>query len=156
MEIERKWLLRQLPNRPPDKRYWTEQFYLSLKPEVRLRRKKNRDTDEVKYFLTLKGEGALARPEVETMVSEDFYNQALDLISYEPIQKNFLIYYDAQGNEVEVSIILGKQGFIYAEVEFNTEEEALAYDFPWPEFVEREITNDTEFKMKNFWSRINS
>ena len=42
---------------------------------------------------------------------------------------------------------------MYAEVEFETEEDADNYVFPWPELIIREVTNEKEYKMKNYWKR---
>lgn len=155
MEIERKWLLRKLPMKSPDRKYWVEQFYVSLEPEVRLRRcvPNGPYPDKVPYRLTIKGSGDLSREEIETTVSEDFYNQTLNFVNKEPIQKHHLNY-DVDGYEVSIAVILNDEKFIYAEVEFASKEDALKYEFPWPDIVEKEITSDSSYKMKNYWKRI--
>lgn len=159
MEIERKWLLRTLPMVLPDEKYWIEQFYLSLEPEVRLRRcVPNGDYENrVPYRMTVKGNGSLSRVEIQTSVEEDFYNQALDFVNLDPIEKHLLIY-EKDGYRIEVAIVLedankGRTGFTYAEVEFDSEEDALAYKFPWPNVVIEEVTDKPEWKMKNYWQR---
>lgn len=155
MEIERKWLLRKLPMQKPDAKYWIEQFYVSLEPEIRLRRcMPNGDYEnKVPYRMTLKGDGTLSREEVETAVTEEFYQQALDMINLDPIQKHYLKY-NVDGYVIEIGVILNDEKFIYAEVEFDSEEEAKNYEFPWPDLVEKEITYDPSYKMKNYWRRI--
>ena len=155
MEIERKWLLHRLPARHADNMYWVEQFYISTEPEIRLRRcKPNGDYENKKPFvMTLKSGGTLSREEVETAVTEEFYELALDMINLDPIQKNFLVYNEG-GHKVEVSVILNDEKFVYAEVEFASEEEAKAYQFPWPDLVEKEVTDNPEYKMKNYWKRV--
>lgn len=157
MEIERKWLLRQLPKKPADAKYWIEQFYVSTSPEVRLRRcVPNGDYEnKVPYRITIKGEGDLSRIEIQNTVSQDFYEQALDFINLEPIQKHHLEY-NVDGYKIEIAVVLNLDPFVYAEVEFDSEEEAKNYKFPWPELVEEEITNDESYKMKNFWKRVHS
>ena len=156
MEIERKWLLRTLPMRPADRKYWIEQFYVSTEPEIRLRRcAPHGDYENAKPFvMTLKGNGTLSREEVETIVSEEFYQRTLDMVNLDPIQKHFLTYDNVNGHMVEVSVILNDEKFVYAEVEFQSEEEALKFEFPWPDVVEKEVTDDPTYKMKNYWKRI--
>lgn len=156
MEIERKWLLRKLPMRPADRKYWIEQFYVSVDPEIRLRRcMPNGEYENTKPFvMTLKGNGSLAREEVETLITQEFYEQTLDMVNLDPIQKHFLTYDNVNGHMVEISVILNDEKFVYAEVEFASEEEALKFEFPWPDIVEKEVTDDPSYKMKNYWKRI--
>ncbi len=155
MEIERKWLLKKVPSVPADSLYWIEQFYVSTNPEIRLRRcmPHGNYENKVPYRLTIKGEGTLSRDEVETAVSERFYQDTLDMINLAPIQKHHLLY-NVDNYIVEVSVVMIDDPFVYAEVEFATEQEAQDYKFPWPELVEREITEEKDFKMKNIWLRI--
>lgn len=156
MEIERKWLLRTLPMRPANRKYWIEQFYLSLEPEVRLRRcmPNGNYENDVPYRMTLKGNGTLSRTEVETAVTEQFYQDALDMVNLDPIQKHFLTYDNVNGHTIEISVILNDEKFVYAEVEFQSEEEAMAFEFPWPDIVIEEVTDNPDYKMKNYWKRI--
>lgn len=155
MEIERKWLLRRLPAQHADAMYWVERFYLSTDPEVRLRRCKPNGTYEDKspYVLTIKRDGTLSREEIETAVTEEFYESALDIVNLSPIQEHCLLF-NHDGHVVEISILLNNEQYICAEVEFSSEEEAKAYEFPWPELVEKEVTEDPYYKMKNYWKRI--
>lgn len=155
MEIERKWLLKRVPATPADAKYFVEQFYLSLDPEVRLRRAvPNGDyPSKAPYRIAIKGNGTLSREEIQCEVSEDFYNRARDFVNLQTIEKHYLEY-NVNGSEVGVAVVLTNPGFIYAEVEFETEEEAMAYQFPWPDIVEKEITDDLSYKMKNVWRRI--
>lgn len=157
MEIERKQLLKTLPMELPQEKYWIEQFYVSLTPEVRLRRcTPNGPYDnKVPFRMTIKGDGTLTREEFETPVSEEFYEGVFNLLNVEPIQKHFVTYM-VNNRKIEVSVILNNLGFIYAEVEFESVSDAIAYKFPWPDLVEREITDEPEYKMKNFWKKINN
>lgn len=158
MEIERKWLLRTLPMRPANRKYWIEQFYISTEPEIRLRRcmPNGNYENEKPFVMTYKGNGSLSREEVETAVSEDFYEKMRDIVDLDPIQKHFLTYDDIDGHMVEISVILNDEKFVYAEVEFQSEDEANAYQFPWPELVVEEVTDNPDYKMKNYWKRIRS
>lgn len=156
VEIERKWLLRGLPQREADAKYWVEQFYVCLKPEIRLRRERPNGDYENKcpFVMTLKGDGLLSRIEIETPVTEKFYEEVKDFMNLEPIQKHWLSY-KVNGYEVGISVLLNKDGFIYAEVEFPSKEEAVTFEFPWPELVIEEVTMDSNYKMKNYWQKLN-
>ena len=153
MEIERKWLLRTVPPVPPDSKTWVSQFYLSLDPEVRLRCAKGRASADNKYFITIKSDGSLAREEVETTVDEDFYLRALDLKNCTELHKHCLTY-TVGDKKVEVDVILNQPALVCAEVEFNTVIEAMKYEFPWPDLVIEEVTENPEYKMKNYWKKI--
>ena len=70
MEIERKFLVRQLPE--DYQRYQKqriEQAYLSTDPVVRFRRLDNT------YILTCKGSGLMAREEREIPITEEAYRK---------------------------------------------------------------------------------
>ena len=145
MEIERKIILTSLPDEVPVHRSTVEQIYISLNPEVRLR--KNLDSD-VQFRLTVKGDGTLCREEIETPVTEEFYNEMVRFIGKPPIIKDYYIYH-LNGHKVEVSIV-DNGTFIYSEVEFDSVEEAEA--FVWP-FEGYDATEDPQYKMKNYWKR---
>ena len=155
MEIERKWLLRTVPPVSPDSKVWVNQFYISTEPEVRLRSVKDQDSADAKwqYFITIKGDGTLAREEIETSIDGKFYLEALDLKNCQEIHKSFLVY-NKEGKKVEVSVVLNTPSFVYAEVEFNTITEAMKYQFPWPNIVMEEVTENPDYKMKNYWKKI--
>lgn len=72
MEIERKFLVKQLP---ADLEAWPvrriEQAYLCTRPVLRVRRSGER------YFFTYKGEGLLAREEHEFPLEEEAYRHLL-------------------------------------------------------------------------------
>lgn len=157
MEIERKWLLKTLPKEFPQEKYWIEQFYVSLDPEIRLRRcvPNGEYENKVPFCMTIKGNGTIEREEFETSVSEEFYEGVFNFLNVEPVKKHFLIY-TVDGHEVGINIILNGTGFVYAEVEFELVSEAMSYEFPWPQLVEREVTDEPEYKMKNFWKKINN
>ena len=154
MEIERKWLLRQLPLLKPESEKWVNQFYLSTEPEIRLRSARYLNAPGTwEYFITIKGDGDLTREEIESTIDGRFYLLALDMYNCQEIYKRFLIY-TVNDKKVEVSVVLNQPNFIYAEVEFASEEEANAYEFPWQDIVEKEVTYDSEYKMKNYWQHL--
>lgn len=145
MEIERKIILTSLPDGVPIHHSVVEQIYISLNPEVRLRKNLNSD---VPFHLTVKGDGTLCREEIETPITEEFYNEMVRFVGKPPIIKDYYIYH-LNGHKVEVSIV-DDGAFIYSEVEFDSVEEAEK--FVWP-FDGYDATEDPQFKMKNYWKR---
>lgn len=151
MEIERKWLLAAVPQGRPDEQATVEQFYVSLHPEVRLRAYVTNCENHIPFRMAIKGEGTLSREEIQTPVTEEFYRDTLRFIAKPAIKKDFVCHH-RDGYEVCTSIV-DDGAFIYSEVEFESEEEAKNYQFPWPELVIREVTYDSNYKMKNYWER---
>jgi CYTH domain-containing protein len=149
MEIERKFLLNAFPIAVPYAKSIIYQSYLSTSPEVRIREKVLWPTEATDYTITVKGEGDLSRFEAETMITHKFYVDTLRFLGKKPIKKNYFKYY-IDDHDIEISLV-DDGAFIYAEVEFRSEEEAKAYEWPWPEILEREITYDKNYKMKNYW-----
>lgn len=133
-EIERKFLVTALPfdrNVHPFVRI--EQGYLALEPkgqEVRLRKK-----DDA-YFLTVKSQGNLTRQEYETTLDIQQFEALWPATRGRRLQKNrFLL-----AGGVEVDIYEGNlQGLIVAEIEFQNEESAKA--FQAPAWVGQEVTH---------------
>lgn len=163
MEIERKWLLSDLPkNLEADARYILQTSYISHgKNEVRIRSAFHDDSVGTKetwgeiycrYKLTIKGPGALSRTEVEFILSREQYDELSALIKPEPILKDYHEYH-INGKRIEISRV--DNDWVYAEVEFESEKEANDYVLPKEiqEVLVREITYEPEYKMKNYWSR---
>ena len=149
MEIERKWLLNEIPNLPVLEHGHIEQFYLSMKPEVRVRRYVALvGKGYPQYRLTVKGEGSLSREEMECEIPENFYQKALRMVNKCPIFKDYWVF-DLEGKHLEVSAVEDK--FIYAEIEFPTTEEAEAYSLPLADATD--ITYDSRYKMKKYWKQ---
>ena len=152
MEIERKFLIKEKPPILPIKHFHTKQAYISVNPEVRVREKFGVDEQSKcgdPYKITIKGDGTLAREEIETSIDEEFYNKILKFIGHNPISKDYYIY-RYNNYIVEVSNV-DFGAFMYAEVEFNSIEEANNFIWPWPEILISEETENSEFKMKNYW-----
>ncbi len=135
MEIERKFLVAELPadlDRYPFHRI--EQYYLNIRPVVRVRR------EDDQFYLTYKGQGLMVREE---------YNLPLDEASYEHLaakadgagicKRRFLIP-DGDGT-IELDVFDGAfAGLLLAEREFNSEEEALAWQPR--QWMGREVTRE--------------
>lgn len=154
MEIERKFLIKGKPPIIAIEHFHTKQAYISVNPEVRVREKFG--VDECSkcgspYKITIKGNGTLVREEIETSIDEKFYNKILEFIEYKPISKDYYIYH-YNGYDIEVSDV-DFGAFMYAEIEFDSVEEANNFIWPWPEILISEETENPEYKMKNYWKR---
>lgn len=147
MEIERKWILQRVPTEfRLVRNTQMEQFYLSTNPEVRLR---HNPASNEPFRITVKGEGTLSREEIETKVSENFYNKLKDFVGKPPITKDYSIF-NCGGYPLAVSVV-DDGAFIYAEVEFESEEQARGFQLPIDDAIE--VTENTDYKMKNYWLR---
>ncbi len=152
LEIERKFLLDGFPNDLELlSEVYIEQGYVSFNPEVRIRKAVVRGGKE-EYYLTIKGDGDLARQEIETEISREFYEDTASFLGAGVVRKDYKKYKLGQW-ELEVSLVDAGTDweFYYGEIEFPSEEEANA--FVLPDFLGKEITYDSDYKMKNFWKR---
>ena len=155
MEIERKFLIKEKPPVIPVEHFHIKQAYISINPEVRVSEKFGADERSKygdPYKITIKGNGTLAREEIETSIDEEFYNKILKFVGHNPISKNYYVYH-YNGYIVEVSNV-DFGAFMYAEVEFDSIEEANNFVWPWPEILISEETKNPEYKMKNFIIRF--
>ena len=138
MEIERKFLVSWLPKnleQYPKRRI--EQAYLCTYPVLRIRRK-----DET-YILTYKGPGFLTREEHEFPLTEEAYRHLLGKADGNQILKDR--YEIPYGNDT-IELDIFDEPFaplVLAEVEFSSEEEALA--FQAPEWFGEEVTYDPAY-----------
>lgn len=155
MEIERKFLLKHLPNITPMKHIEVFQGYISTDPEVRIRSSRvldGEDKGRIDYKLTIKGNGDLSRQEVETNISEEFFNACVNFIGLHMIHKDYRRY-AYNGRILECSVVDAgtADSFYYGEVEFSSEEDAVAFEWPFADAVD--VTYDKQYKMKNYWLR---
>lgn len=154
MEIERKWLLKGFPSPiyKAEGEYHICQSYLSTIEEVRIRSMEDLHNTEsaVEYYLSFKTSGDLIREEVEIKIDADTYNRIYNMISCPPIQKVYRRYAFA-GFIVEISKV--DDDWYYGEVEFENEEEANEFDFPFNGLIIKEVTNDPDYKMRNYWNK---
>lgn len=139
MEIERKYLLRTLPehleNYPCRQ---IEQGYLNTEPVVRIRR-----SDDT-YTLTYKGKGLLVREEYNLPLNKESFAHLKEKIDGRLIKKRrYLIPFD-DSHTIELDIFEGDLAPLQlAEVEFATEEDANS--FVPPAWFGEEVTFSTEY-----------
>ena len=149
LEIERKFLLDGFPDLPEKSRADVWQGYLCVDPVVRIRSKK---TDgRVDYKLCFKGEGTLARKEIELPIEAEIFYQLQELIARPLIHKDYRTYGLPGGYCLECSLVdEGKPtAFYYAEVEFSSVEEAAS--FQPPNFLGRDVTEEEGYGMAEYW-----
>ena len=147
-EIERKFLIRSLPDLSNAAKYEIEQVYLRIKPERRIRKENN------KYYYTEKSEGFLVREENEREITEEEYNE-LKKDSVSNIIKKTRYVFFRDGYLLELDIYRGLfEGLVTVEVEFETKEEALEFE-PF-EFFGQEITYDSNYKNKYLSYKFNN
>ncbi|MBQ8924365.1 MAG: CYTH domain-containing protein [Lachnospiraceae bacterium] len=147
MEIERKYLLKAIPERL-DKyaHYDIEQAYLADKPVVRVRKRVSSDKKD--FFLTVKSTGMIKREEVETAIAEDTYNTFLEEAEGNIITKTRYIIPLDNELKIELDIFRGIfDGIIMAEVEFPDED--TANKFTPPDYFSDEVTFDKRFHNSN-------
>ena len=134
MEIERKYLVRTLPeNLPQYPCRLIEQAYLCTEPVVRIRRQ----NDE--YILTYKGKGMLVREEYNLPLTADAYTHLLKKADGNVITKKRYLIPLSSSLKAELDIFEGKfQGLILVEVEFP--DEATAESFAAPDWFGEEVT----------------
>ena len=118
MEIERKYLIRELPQNLETYSYHDiEQAYLCTAPVVRIRRQDDR------YILTYKSSGMMAHEEYNLPLTREAYEHLKAKADGNAITKRrYLISLD-DVLTIELDLFSGTfAGMILAEVEFPTEE----------------------------------
>ncbi len=139
MEIERKYLVKELPKhleQYPVK--VISQGYLNTDPVVRVRRSND------KYTLTYKGKGLMVREEYNLPLNREAFDHLVTKIDGILIQKRrYLIPLDEKYT-IELDIFEGELAPLQlAEVEFETEEEANS--FVPPEWFGEDVTFSTAY-----------
>ena len=144
MEIERKYLIREIPKNLEEYPFHTiEQGYLSTAPVVRVRRQ-----DE-EYYLTYKGSGLMAREEANLPLTEESYQHLIKKADGNIIsKKRYLIPIRDSALTIELDVFAPPLApLIMAEVEFPTLEEAES--FVAPSWFGEEVTNNRRYHNSN-------
>lgn len=139
MEIERKYLLKTLPDLKTYEFHKIEQAYLCTSPVVRVRRE-----DET-YYMTYKGGGMMAREEYNLPLNQESYQHLKEKADGNVIGKTrYLIPLEKEGLVAEVDVFDPPFApLILAEVEFETEEQANAFEAP--EWFGEDVTFDGRY-----------
>ena len=158
IEIERKWFVEGWPEAELPLLYEQsmEQGYISVRPTVRIRREEKKgETPE--FILCFKSTGGLSRREIEFPIEEKYYDALKDLTGYEPVAKLRRTYELPGGLRLEVNHVDEgrKTEFWYAEIEFGSEEEALAFrpgEAGLGGYLMEEVTGDPGKTMGAYWN----
>ncbi len=142
MEIERKFLIKQLPaDLDSYSFHMIEQAYLCTDPVIRVRK------EDDQYYMTYKGKGLLAREEYNLPLNQKAYEQLKTKAEGNLIaKKRVLIPY----LEYVIELDLFAEPFAplqLAEVEFETEE--AAHSFTPPDWFGQDVTNDPNYHNSN-------
>lgn len=146
MEIERKFLIKQLPEQLESYPvHVIEQAYLNVHPVVRVRR------EDESYYLTYKGGGMMAREEYNLPLDASSYAHLLEKADGNVITKRrYLI--PCEPYTIELDIFEGIfSGLVIAEVEFPTIAEAE--QFMPPEWFGQDVTYDGRYH-NSYLSRL--
>ena len=147
MEIERKYLVKQLPeNLEGYEQKRISQGYLCTNPVVRIRRSNE------EYFLTYKSQGLMAREEYEMPLTAEAFEHMLPKIDGILIDKiRYLIPLDEK-HTAELDVFQGTLAPLrLVEVEFESIEEANA--FVPPAWFGDDVTNSGEYHNSNLSKR---
>ena len=139
MEIERKYLVRKLPeNLEQYNKKKIAQGYLCTEPVVRIRRSNDG------YYMTYKGDGLMVREEYNLPLTREAYEHLRPKIDGLLIAKTrYLIPLD---NKLTAELDVFEEdlnGLVIVEVEFNTVEEANA--FHAPDWFGEDVTNSGKY-----------
>lgn len=141
MEIERKFLIKELPDLSKYEYHDIEQAYVLTNPVIRARKK------DSSYILTVKGQGKMAREEFELPLTEEAFAQLKSKAEGIVITKRrYLIPYGEY--TIELDIFGGSlTGLNMAEVEFESVE--AAESFTGPDWFAEDVTEDTSYHNSN-------
>ncbi|CUJ92990.1 CYTH domain protein [Ruegeria denitrificans] len=143
-EIERKFLVADLPDLSGTEKAVVRQGYLTApddSTELRLRQKNDR------FFLTLKGSGAMVRVEREAEISAEQFDTFWPETEGRRVEKERYTGRLPNGHVFELDVFLGDLAPLrLVEVEFETESGAKSY-IP-PDWFGTDVTADKRYKNK--------
>lgn len=146
MEIEKKYLLKNLPPDLSDFEYLNiEQGYIHTNPVIRIRKQNSEYILAVKNsaFINTSLKGAVTE-ELETLLTQEQYTSLLPLVTSHIIKKTrYLIPYN--NHTLELDIYHDRlEGLSTVEVEFNTVDELNS--FIAPDWFGDDVTYDPQYK----------
>jgi len=141
MEIERKFLIKELPDLTKFENKHITQGYLNTNPVVRVRE------DGEEYYLTYKGKGLLAREEANLPLTKEAFEHLIEKSDGKIIRKTrYLI--PLTPYTIELDVFEGDHApLIMAEVEFPSVEEANA--FVAPDWFGEDVTQNPKYHNSN-------
>lgn len=147
MEIERKYLIKNMPKLENYKYHKIEQAYLCTNPVVRVRR------EDESYYMTYKGGGMMAREEYNLPLNREAYEHLIQKADGNVIGKTrYLIPLELEGLTIELDVFDSPfESLVLAEVEFESEEQANT--FQPPEWFGEDVTFDGRYH-NSYMSKI--
>jgi adenylate cyclase len=147
-EVERKWLVAELPDLDGLKAKTVVQGYIAIADdgtEVRVRQKGER------YFQTVKSDGGLVRSEFEVELTKEQYDVLWQATAGRQLEKiRYEILSDAV--KIELDVYRGTlEGLVVAEIEFSSVRESER--FSPPDWFGVEVTTDGRYKNKHLASK---
>ena len=127
-EIEKRWVVKSVPEEVPECSYLIEQSYSNLEPDVRVRKKTY--ADEVEFIHGVKYKiSDISKIEIESNINEIDYERIIKYIGKRPIKKMRYVYNIGNGLKAELDVFVDVDKKV-VEVEFNTEDEANSFIKP--------------------------
>lgn len=163
MEIERKWMVRGWPAETGSFSFLEEhlmrQGYICTRPTVRIREeaKTGGSTAYILCFKSLASADGLSREEIEIPVSKEHFEQLEKLIGIPLIKKVRRTWLLPDGLRLEVNLV--DEGlpseFMYAEIEFVSEQQAKEWDpasVGLSQYLDDDVTGQPGQTMGAFWT----
>lgn len=143
MEIERKFLITNPPeNLESYPHAPIKQAYLNTDPVLRIRQHGDR------YIFTYKGKGLMCREEYNMPLNEESFLHLLPKADGNVIEKvRYKIPLEGTDLVIELDLFSSPRTFMMAEVEFPSEDAALAF-IP-PSWFGKEVTHDKAYHNSN-------
>ena len=131
------------------------QGYISCEPVVRIR-KEALEGGETEYILCLKTGGGIVRNELEIRISEEEFDAAAGMIGYPLIGKLRRTYQLKEGLKLEVSLVDSgaPTEFMYAEIEYGTEEQARNWTPDkdgLTDYLSEDVSEQPGQSMSDYW-----
>ncbi len=128
MEIERKYLVKELPELSGAETKKIEQAYLCRGPVVRIRRSNDDYILTYKSKLGLSQEHAIQNTEVELPLTKEAYEHLKQKADGSAVEKTRYILPIGEGLKAELDVFEGRlSGLVFVEVEFPDEERAIQF-----------------------------
>jgi RimJ/RimL family protein N-acetyltransferase/CYTH domain-containing protein len=144
LEIEKKYLIKEMPNLSEFRSHEIEQAYLNRNPVLRIRK---RDEDYIfTYKSSKKSDKRLqVSTEIEEELTKEAYLHLREKADGFPITKTRYIIPLKDGLKGELDVFHGRlEGLIFIEVEFKSVEDAG--NFTPPEWFGKDVTEDKRYR----------
>ena len=164
MEIERKWMTEGWPQAELKllKTEFMRQGYLHAEPPVVRIRQESLSGGDTEYILCIKSAGRLSREEIEISIPKDQFGALEKMTGYPLIEKERRTYQLPDGLWLEVNHVDQglKTEFWYAEIEYDSEEQAVNWkpeSCGLGEYLSDDVTMQSGQSMAQYWldTRVN-